>query len=61
MEKTIESLAIMRYDDKRKLLFIVCDGKVSCGMCHHRRGGRGSAGCTFACMWTEALIDSEPH
>ncbi|PKY38336.1 glycosyltransferase family 2 protein [Rhizophagus irregularis] len=28
MRKTLDSLAILRYDDKRKLLFIVCDGMI---------------------------------
>lgn len=28
LKKTIDSLAQMKYDDKRKLLFIVCDGMV---------------------------------
>ncbi|CAI2162513.1 1810_t:CDS:2 [Funneliformis geosporum] len=28
MRKTLDSLAVLRYDDKRKLLFIVCDGMI---------------------------------
>lgn len=28
LSKTLESLAILNYDDKRKLLFIVCDGMI---------------------------------
>ncbi|CAJ0751611.1 8316_t:CDS:2 [Entrophospora sp. SA101] len=28
MKKTLDSLAILKYDDKRKLLFIVCDGMI---------------------------------
>ncbi|CAG8726468.1 332_t:CDS:1, partial [Acaulospora morrowiae] len=28
MRKTLDSLAVLKYDDKRKLLFIVCDGMV---------------------------------
>jgi chitin synthase len=28
LAKTLESLALLRYDDKRKLLFIVCDGMI---------------------------------
>ncbi|KAI9189413.1 hypothetical protein H9P43_000846 [Blastocladiella emersonii ATCC 22665] len=28
LRKTIDSLAVTRYDDKRKLLFIVCDGNI---------------------------------
>ncbi|KAJ3298077.1 hypothetical protein HK104_011190 [Borealophlyctis nickersoniae] len=28
LSKTIDSLAVMRYDDKRKLLFIICDGMI---------------------------------
>lgn len=28
LQKTIDSLAQMKYDDKRKLLFIICDGMV---------------------------------
>ncbi|RIB29616.1 glycosyltransferase family 2 protein [Gigaspora rosea] len=30
MRKTLDSLAVLRYDDKRKLLFIICDGMI-CG------------------------------
>ncbi|KAI8920098.1 chitin synthase-domain-containing protein [Powellomyces hirtus] len=28
LTKTLESLAVLRYDDKRKLLFIICDGNI---------------------------------
>ncbi|CAG8492693.1 1103_t:CDS:2 [Cetraspora pellucida] len=28
MRKTLDSLAVLRYDDKRKLLFIICDGMI---------------------------------
>ncbi|KAJ3039984.1 hypothetical protein HDV00_011539 [Rhizophlyctis rosea] len=28
LSKTLESLAVLRYDDKRKLLFIICDGMI---------------------------------
>lgn len=28
LKKTIDSIAVLRYDDKRKLLFLVCDGMV---------------------------------
>lgn len=28
LQKSLESLAAMRYDDKRKLLFVICDGMV---------------------------------
>ncbi|KAI9140628.1 chitin synthase-domain-containing protein [Paraphysoderma sedebokerense] len=28
LRKTIDSLAVLRYDDKRKLMFIVCDGNI---------------------------------
>ncbi|CAG8584609.1 9735_t:CDS:2 [Ambispora leptoticha] len=28
LRKTLDSLAVLRYDDKRKLLFIVCDGMI---------------------------------
>ena len=28
LAKTLESLAVMNYDDKRKLLFVVCDGMI---------------------------------
>ena len=28
MRKTIDSLAKLRYDDKRKLIFIICDGMI---------------------------------
>ncbi|KAI8367917.1 chitin synthase-domain-containing protein [Choanephora cucurbitarum] len=29
LRKTIDSIAVLRYDDKRKLLFLVCDGMVT--------------------------------
>ncbi|OZJ06628.1 hypothetical protein BZG36_00372 [Bifiguratus adelaidae] len=28
LRKTIDSLAVMKYDDKRKLLFVICDGNI---------------------------------
>lgn len=28
LRKTIDSLAALRYDDKRKLIFIICDGNI---------------------------------
>ncbi|KAI9594991.1 P-loop containing nucleoside triphosphate hydrolase protein [Syncephalis fuscata] len=28
LKETIDSLAVMRYDDKRKLLFVICDGMI---------------------------------
>ncbi|KAI8988154.1 chitin synthase-domain-containing protein [Mycotypha africana] len=28
LKKTIDSIAVLRYDDKRKLLFLVCDGMI---------------------------------
>ncbi|KAJ3019246.1 hypothetical protein HKX48_002259 [Thoreauomyces humboldtii] len=28
LTKTLESLAVLRYDDKRKLLFVICDGNI---------------------------------
>ncbi|CAG8504297.1 3540_t:CDS:2 [Ambispora gerdemannii] len=28
LRKTLDSLAVLRYDDKRKLLFIICDGMI---------------------------------
>ncbi|KND03454.1 uncharacterized protein SPPG_00937 [Spizellomyces punctatus DAOM BR117] len=28
LQKTLESLAVLRYDDKRKLLFVICDGMI---------------------------------
>lgn len=28
MRKTIDSLASLKYDDKRKLIFIICDGNI---------------------------------
>ncbi|RCI02024.1 hypothetical protein CU098_005085 [Rhizopus stolonifer] len=29
LRKTIDSIAVLRYDDKRKLLFLVCDGMIT--------------------------------
>jgi chitin synthase len=28
LKKTIDSLAVLNYDDKRKLIFIICDGMI---------------------------------
>ncbi|KAJ3168219.1 hypothetical protein HDU88_001658 [Geranomyces variabilis] len=28
LTKTLESLAVLRYDDKRKLIFVICDGNI---------------------------------
>lgn len=28
LKKTIDSLAVLNYDDKRKLIFIICDGNI---------------------------------
>lgn len=28
LKKTIDSLANLKYDDKRKLLFVICDGMI---------------------------------
>lgn len=28
LKRTIDSLAILNYDDKRKLIFIICDGNI---------------------------------